>query len=106
MRKFFAVIILAATLLSLLSGCGEQEPIEKAQAKAVEIGRQYLDYEITGAEARELLDSIKVPETEGNGQVYLDADIGYLAFVIAKDDSTYDDIKEEVDWIAKYDYTD
>ena len=106
MKKIFAVIILAATLLSLLSGCGEKEPIEKAQAKAVEIGQQFLDFEITGKEAREMLNDIRVPETEGNGQVYLDADIGYLAFIIAKQDSSYDDIKKKVDSIASRDYTD
>ena len=106
MKKLFAVITLAATLLSLLAGCGEKEPIEKAQAKAVEIGEQFLDFEITGKEARELLNGIKVPETEGNGQVYLDADIGYLAFIIAKRDSSYDEIKEKVDWIKSRDYTD
>lgn len=106
MRKIFAVIILAATLLSLFSGCGEQEPIEKAQAKAVEIGQQYLDFEITGKEAREMLNGIKVPETDGNGQLYLKADINYLAFIIAKQDSSYDDIKKKVDSIASRDYTD
>lgn len=109
MRKIFAVVIIAATLLSLLSGCGakaELEPIEKAQAKAVEIGRQYLDFEITAKEAKEMLNSIKVPETEGNGQIYLDADIRYLAFIIAKQDSSYDEIKKKVEWIASRDYTD
>lgn len=106
MRKFFAVITLAATLLSLLGGCGgELEPIEKAQARAVEIGEQYLNFEITAEEAKEMLDSIKVPETEGNGQIYLDADIGYLAFLIIKHDGTYEDVKKKVESIAKDDYT-
>lgn len=108
MRKIFAVIILAATLLSLLSGCGQKElePIEKAQAKAVEIGQRYLDFEITAKEAKEMLDSIKVPETEGNGQLYLDVDIGVLSFLIGKQDSTYEKIKEKVESIANSDYTD
>lgn len=108
MRKIFAIIILTATLLGLLSGCGskELEPIEKAQARAVEIGEQYLNYEITGTEARELLQSIKVPEVEsGNGQLYLNVDIDYLAYIIAKRDSTYAEIKERVDQIASSDYT-
>lgn len=108
MKRFFAVIILAATLLSLLGGCGKKEltPIEKAQARAVEIGEQYLNFEITGKEARELLNGIRVPETEGNGQVYLKGDIGALAFIIAKQDSSYEDIKKKVDWIAERDYSD
>lgn len=105
MKKLFAVIIIATTLLGLLGGCGGKAPIEKAQAKAVEIGRQYLDYEITGKEAREQLQAIKVPETEGNGQVYLEADIAYLAFIIAKSDSTYAEIEKRVDSIEAQDYT-
>ena len=105
MKKVFAVLVLAATLLILVAGCGKQ-PIEKAQDKAVEIGRQYLNFEITGKEARELLNDIKVPAVEtGNGQVYLDADIGYLAFIIAKQDSTYEEIEERVNLIASRDYT-
>ncbi len=109
MRKIFAVIILAATLLSLLCGCGakaELEPIEKAQAKAVEIGQHYLDFEITAKEAKEMLDSIKVPETEGDGQLQLDVDIGVLSFLIGKQDSTYEDVRKKVEFIASQDYTD
>lgn len=109
MRKIFAIIALAATLLSLLCGCGadkELEPIEKAQAKAVEIGQQYLDFEITAKEAKEMLDSIKVPETDGSGQLALDVDISYLSFIIGKQDSTYKEIKEKVEYIASQDYTD
>lgn len=109
MKKFFAIVITAATLLSLLGGCGaekELEPIEKAQARAVEIGQQYLNYEITGEEAREMLDSIKVPEVEsGNGQLSLRVDIGALSFLILRDASTYAEIKDKVEWIASRDYT-
>lgn len=108
MKKAIALIVSVAIMLGLFAGCGEKElaPIEKAQARAVEIGEQFLNFEITGAEARELLNGIKVPETEGNGDVYLDADIDYLAFIIAKWDSTYAEIEEKVEWIASQDYTD
>lgn len=107
MKKAIVLTLVAATLLSLLAGCGKElTPIEKAQARAVEIGERYLNFEITGTEAREQLNSIKVPEVEtGNGQIYLSADIGYLAFIIAKYDSTYEEIKEKVEWIASQDYT-
>lgn len=107
MRKIFAIIVLAATLLSLLCGCGadaDLEPIEKAQAKAVEIGQQYLDFELTEKEAKEKLDSIKVPETEGEGQLYLEYDIKYLASCIDNQYSSYEDIREKVESIASYDY--
>lgn len=108
MKKVFCIITAAVLAAGLLVGCGKKEltPIEKAQARAVEIGEQYLNFEISGAEARKLLDDIKVPEVEtGNGQIYLSADINYLAFIIAKQDSTYADIKERVEKIAKNDYT-
>ena len=108
MKKVFCVVISLVLVAGLLTCCNTKEltPIEKAQARAVEIGEQYLNFEITGAEARELLKSIKVPAVEtGNGQTYLDADIGYLAFIIAKQDSTYEEIKKKVDWIASRDYT-
>lgn len=111
MKKLFAVIALAATLMSLLAGCGAEKeltPIEKAQAKAVEIGQQYLDFEITAKEAKEMLDDIKVPETdgEGHGQLQLDVDIGVLSFLIGKQGSTYEDVKKKVEFIASQDYTD
>ena len=106
MKKIVALCCLVAALLCLFVGCGkEQEPIEKAQARAVEIGRQYLDFELTEAEAKEKLNSIKVPGASGNGQIYLEADIGALIFSIVKNDSTYDDIKAKVDRIASRDYT-
>lgn len=108
MKKAIALIVSVAIMLGLFAGCGEKEltPIEKAQARAVEIGEQFLNFEITGAEARELLNGIKVPEVEsGNGRIYLEADIGYLAFIIAKQDSSYEEIKERVESIASKDYT-
>lgn len=108
MKKIFVLFILLAALLTLV-GCNaekELEPIEKAQAKVVEIGRQYLDYEITAAEAEEMLDSVKVPETEsGKGTIYLSADRSALRFLIVKSDSTYAEIEEKVEWIASRDYT-
>lgn len=108
MKKVVVTIISMAIVLGLFAGCGEKElsPIEKAQARAVEIGEQYLNFEVTGEEARNLLNSIKVPAVEsGNGQTYLKADIGYLAFIIAKRDSTYEEIEKRVKWIASQDYT-
>lgn len=108
MKKVIVAIVSMALLLGLFVGCGEKEltPIEKAQARAVEIGEQFLNFEITGAEAREMLNGIKVPAVEsGNGQIYLTADISALAFIIAKQDSTYEQIKEKVEWIASRDYT-
>lgn len=109
MKKVIVLLLSVALMLGLYTGCRGREltPIEKAQARAVEIGEQYLNFEITGAEARELLNAIKVPAVEsGHGQLYLEADIGFLAFIIAKQDSTYDEIEKKVEWIASRDYID
>lgn len=102
MKKF---IILLFCITLILSGCGASD-IEKAQARAVEIGESYLDYEITAQEAAEQLDSILVPETEGNGQTYLEADITALSFAITRRDSTYEEVAEKVEYIKGRDYTD
>ena len=108
MKKAFCVVLAMLLVVGLLASCGKKEltPIEKAQARAVEIGEQYLNFEISGTEARKLLDDIKVPETEtGKGQIALSADIGYLAYVIAKQGSTYKEVEERVKQIAGCDYT-
>lgn len=107
MKKVIAAIVSLVILFVLLPGCREKEltPIEKAQARAVEIGEQFLNYEITGEEARKLLNSIKVPAVEsGHGQLYLDVDIGVLAFLVGKQDSTYEEIEEKVNYIAERNY--
>jgi hypothetical protein len=83
----------------LLSACSEPTPIEKCQQKAVSIGEQYLNYESTGAEAREQLDSIKVPETEGGGHVRLRSHISTLAFMIGSQDASYEEIEKRVEWL-------
>lgn len=102
MKKILLFLALC-TLFSLTACSDEPTPIEKCQQKAVSIGEQFLDFEITEAEAVELLESLRVPETEGNGHISLDADISSLAFKIRLD-STYEEIKEEVEWIRNYTY--
>ena len=103
MKKAFIFLLVLCMLFSL-AGCGELTPIEKCQQRAVSIGERFLNYEITGKEARELLNDLKAPETEGNGQLYLDVDIGYLAFIIAKQDSTYAEIEKQVEDIRNSTY--
>ena len=108
MRKYIALLCAVLILVGLV-GCGAEKdlaPIEKVQARAAEIGQQFLDGELTEAEAQEKLASLKVPETEGNGQFYLETDIDYLSFIIGKNDSTYEDIMNMIQVIAEYNYTD
>ena len=107
-NKRLIALLCALLILVGLAGCGEKEkaPIEKVQARAAEIGQQFLDGELTAAEAKEKLDSMKVPETEGNGQFYLENDIAYLSFIIGKRDSTYDDVQRKVDGIQSANYKD
>lgn len=106
MKKLqFLVLFLSFSAL-FLTGCAEPTAIEKAQKRAVEIGEQYLAYEITAEEADEMLGSILVPETEGNGDVYLSADIDYLSFIIGKYDTTYEDVQDRVEFMKERNYND
>jgi hypothetical protein len=99
MKKLCAAL-LAAVMLFSLCACGEKTPFEKAKQRAVEIGEQYLDYEITDEEAIERLEAIRVPETEGNGQLYLSASISALAFKI-RTEASYEAIKDDIESIKK-----
>lgn len=113
MKKILLMAVVFALLLSLV-GCGSDKPttaIDKCRNKVVEIGQQFLDYEITADEAKEQLNSIIVPETEtGRGSTSLRADIGMLVFMILdaknpySNDYTYDDIAERVSRISDTDY--
>ena len=105
-NKRLIALLCAVLILLGLVGCGEKElaPIEKVQARAAEIGQQFLDGELTAAEAKEKLDSLKVPETEGSGQLGLQVDIDALSFIINKRGSTYEDVQRKVDWIKSANY--
>lgn len=103
MKKARIFLVFTIILALSLTGC-EASPLEKAQSRAVEIGEQYLNYEITASEARELLDDILVPETEGNGQLALQCDIDALSFAILQGKS-YEDIQEKVESIRESNYT-
>lgn len=109
-NKRVIALLCAVLILVGLVGCGEKEkelaPIEKVQARAAEIGQQFLDGELTEAEAKEKLDSLKVPATEGSGQLGLQVDIDALSFAISKRGSTYEDIQRKVDWIKSANYKD
>lgn len=106
MKKLIAVI-LTLVMVFALTACDGKEltPIEKAQQKAVEIGEQFLNFELTADEAREKLEGIRVPEPEeGHGKLYLECDIDALSFAILTDES-YEELEERVDSIRKQDYT-
>lgn len=108
MKKARFLLIFTAVLALFLTGCNEKKepaPIEKAQQRVVEIGEQFLNYEITAAEAKEMLDSILVPETEGNGQIYLNADIGDLQLRIISVNATYESVQKKVQFIKERNYT-
>lgn len=110
MRRI-CLILLTMVLVLGLCGCSEiqieKTQIEKAQDKIVEIGEQFLEYELTVEEAKEKLDSISIPETEGNGKIYLTADKNYLVFLILKtktNNATFEEIQDIVDEIKNSDY--
>lgn len=108
MESVKTTIALAVFLALTLTGCAAA-PIEKAQAKVVEIGTAYLNYDMTDQEACDALESILVPGTEGNGPIYLKGDIAELQLMIIAADLgeyTYEEIQDKVDRIRKNKYTD
>lgn len=109
-NKRLIALLCAVLILVSLVGCGEKEkelaPIEKVQARAAEIGQQFLDGELTEAEAKEKLESLRVPEAEGCDSLGLQCDIDALVFNICKRGSTYEDVQRKVDWIKSANYTD
>lgn len=108
MKKLLSVLLVVCLILTL-PACGKEEekeltPIEKCQQKVVSIGEAYLNYEITAAEAREQLDSIKVPETEGSGQLSLQVDKDYLSYLMIRQGATYEEIEDRVEAIRNSTY--
>lgn len=110
MKRTTILFLLLALCLALVACGGKAKtPIEKAQAKIVEIGEQFLNYELTADEAKEKLDSILIPDTDDNNDTYLEAHKGALVFQIIKSktgSAGYDDVKDKIDWIKGFDYTD
>lgn len=106
MKKVIAGILTLLIVFTLVACVGKElTPIEKAQQKAVEIGEQFLNFELTADEAREKLEGIRVPEPEeGHGKLYLECDIDALSFMILTDES-YEELEEKVDYIRNRDYT-
>lgn len=115
MKKILALFLLMTTLLTLLVGCGaeaeaevapkELTPIEKARNRAVTIGEQYLNFEITEDEAVELLEGIKVPEAGSKtGALCLRVDINYLIYILNRPETTYEEIEEKVKDMASLDF--
>ena len=111
MKKVVALLIVIVTLGALFAGCtGEKtsnkEPIIKAQEKVVQIGQDFLDYEITAEDAVANLRSVLVPNAFKDGHDRLVGDIEMLIFLIDREDRTYDSIERKVDYIKKSKYTD
>lgn len=102
------IILLAGIIIFSFGGCGNEETqLQKAQNKIVEIGEQFLDYELTADEADEKLDSILVPTGEGMGFSSLERDKSYLSFLIIKSkngNATFTEIEEEIKHIKESDY--
>lgn len=109
MKKIIIVALIVALLLSALAGCSST-PIEQARDQAVEIGRKYLEYEITADDAMQRLNSIVVPRTEkGVATILLDGDIAALVLALARIKSSssgadYNDFKERIDRMEDKDY--
>ena len=106
MKKAF-FILLVGVMIFTFCGCGEKSQIEKAQEKIVEIGEQFLEYELTADEAREKLDSVIVPVGDGFGFSNLDTSKDYLSYLILKSKNgraTFEEIEEQIMNIKKSNY--
>lgn len=103
MKRLLLLLMALCVLLSCVACGKELTPIEKCRQKAVSIGEAFLNYEITEEEAIEQLESLKVPETEGDGGFMLQADINALAFAI-RIDKPYEDIESKIELIRNYTY--
>ena len=107
MRKI-GVLFLTVVLILGLCSC-EKTQIEKAQDKIVEIGEQFLNYELTANEAEEKLDSIVIPETEGNGSLHLSVNKDTLSLLILKtktNSATFEEIQDKINYIKNSDFED
>lgn len=101
------IILLIGVMAFTFVGCKEKTQIEKAQDKIVEIGEQFLDYELTADEARERIDSVIVPNGDGLGFSSLDVDKDFLSFLILESKSgmsTFEEIEEKITDIKVSDY--
>ena len=106
MKKGF-IILLTGVMAFTFGGCEEKTQIEKAQDKIVEIGEQFLNYELTADEAKERLDSVIVPVGDGLGFSILDTRKDFLSYLILKSKSgmsTFDEIKEKITDIKESNY--
>jgi len=106
MKKGFIVLLIGVTVVTF-GGCGEKSQIEKAQDKIVEIGEQFLDYELTADEAKERLDSVIVPVGDGLGFSSLDTNKDFLSYLILKSKngfSTLEEIEEKIKEIKETNY--
>lgn len=105
MKKIFVIVLVIIIAMSSVA-CGQEQQtaIDKCQARVIEIGEQFLNYEISTSEAKAALDDIIVPYTEGNGDLYLDCNISYLSFCLTLKD--YSEFEEELNYIKSADYND
>ena len=104
-KKAIALIMIVCTLS--LVACKEKTQIEKAQDRIVEIGKQYLNYELTADEAKEKLDSIIIPDIEGNEDLYLTVDRDALSYYITKSKvsrSSLSDVEKQLENIRNQKY--
>ena len=91
-------LLLVVSMLFLLSACSVLgNPFDRCRQHVISIGEQYLNFEITGAEAMVKLASIKVPKTDDDRHDYLETDIRMLLYLLEDEDSTYEEIAEDVE---------
>ena len=95
------IMIIITCLLALLLASCASTPVEKAQDRIVEIGEQYLNYEISREAALEALNEIEdlIPED----QLGLQIDLESLQIKISSRKG-YEAIAAKVQYIKDYNY--
>ena len=107
--KKTGVLFLVWILLLTFAACGGNATVAEAQEEVVSIGEKFLTGNLNADKAVAQLETVDIPQTEGNGYVYLAGDINHLAYMIdgtQTDEITMDQVREKVDWIKNSDYGD
>ena len=101
-NKVLITILTLIIILIGLTGCSNSSPLDKARKRAIKIGEDYLNYEITNKEAIELLNDIIIPEDDNNDDLVIYICIRDLQENI--ENKNYNGIIEEITTLRQYSY--
>lgn len=97
--KVVCGLCLIVVTLSIV-GCGKDENKNKAQLKAVEVCEQYIDFDISKAEAKDKLNDI-ADRTEN---LCLRTDINYIAYLLCYPSVNISKFNEKYEYLKNHNY--